>query len=316
MRLLQDKTSADTVETARAPLSTALPGAAARRAPKALLAALEALERQRRLDAVAVPARNLVRALPLGKWRDVLHGLPLGHPLHPLLVQVPLGAWLSAGVLDLLPGEQRAARRLVAVGLMAALPAALAGSVDWAEQHQEQLRVGLVHAAFNLTAVGLYGGSLAARVSGHGAAGKVLGFAGLTAAASAGMLGGHLAYRRAVGANHAEQVPHLVDEDWHAIGQMTDFPVGVPVRRRIGEVPVVVVRESGGEIYALAEQCSHLAGPLSEGEVSDGCVRCPWHGSVFRLSDGQNMRGPATAPQPAFESRVGDRGSVELRLRR
>jgi nitrite reductase/ring-hydroxylating ferredoxin subunit len=92
-----------------------------------------------------------------------------------------------------------------------------------------------------------------------------------------------------------------------------EFPPGRPVRRRVDDVPVVVVRETDGSIHALADRCSHLAGPLSAGTVSDGCVRCPWHGSVFRLSDGLNVRGPAVAPQPAFDARVTD-GQVELRL--
>jgi nitrite reductase/ring-hydroxylating ferredoxin subunit len=74
-----------------------------------------------------------------------------------------------------------------------------------------------------------------------------------------------------------------------------------------------VVRETGGTVHALAERCSHLSGPLSEGTVADGCVQCPWHGSVFRLSDGWNVRGPATAPQPAFETRIVD-GHVDVRL--
>jgi nitrite reductase/ring-hydroxylating ferredoxin subunit len=87
------------------------------------------------------------------------------------------------------------------------------------------------------------------------------------------------------------------------------------VRRVVDDVPVLLVREAGGTIHALAERCSHLAGPLSEGSVADGCVTCPWHGSVFRLSDGWNVRGPATAPQPAFDAREVD-GHVEIRLRR
>ena len=288
--------------------------AAAVAAPRRLTSSLEALERLERLDGLAATVRAKVRSLPLGDARDVLHGLPLGHPLHPALVQVPLGAWLSAGVLDLLPGEGRAARRLVAVGLVAALPAAFAGWVDWAEQQPEQQRVGLVHAASTASAVVLYAGSLRARLCGRTAAGRALGFAGLTAAGAGGLLGGHLAYRLASGANHAQQVPHLVKAGWHGIGRMEEFPVGVPVRRAVGEVPVVVVREAGGSVRVLAEQCSHLAGPLAEGQVVDGCIQCPWHGSVFRLSDGANVHGPATAPQPAFESRTTDSGSVEVRL--
>jgi nitrite reductase/ring-hydroxylating ferredoxin subunit len=95
---------------------------------------------------------------------------------------------------------------------------------------------------------------------------------------------------------------------------VADFPVDRPVRRSVDDVPILVVRETGGAIHALAERCSHLAGPLSEGKVSDGCVQCPWHGSVFRLSDGWNVRGPATAPQPSFDTRITD-GHVEIRLR-
>ncbi|GAT79705.1 (2Fe-2S)-binding protein [Streptomyces sp. F-3] len=237
-----------------------------------------------------------------------------GHPLHPLMVQVPMGTWLSAAVLDLFPGRSREAGLLVGVGLATAAPAALAGTVDWAELHRRQQRTGLVHALANATAVGLYAASLACRLKGRTGAGRALGFLGLTAAGAGGMLGGHLAYRQASGANHAEEIPYVVTEGWHRIGAVAEFPAGRPVRRSVDDVPVLVVRESGGTLHALADRCSHLAGPLSEGTVADRCVRCPWHGSVFRLSDGWNVRGPATAPQPAFDTRIVD-GHVEVRLR-
>ncbi|MFD5268962.1 Rieske 2Fe-2S domain-containing protein [Streptomyces sp. NPDC058335] len=276
---------------------------------------LDRLEREPRADPVIDALREGVRALPLGRGRDVLHGRWLGHPVHPLMVQVPIGSWLSAAVLDLRPGRSREAGLLVGVGLAAAAPAAFAGAVDWAELHRQQQRVGLVHALSNTAAVGLYAASLACRVKGREAAGRAYGFLGLTAVGLGGMLGGHLAYRQASGANHAEEVPHVVTEGWHRIGTVDEFPAGQPVRRSVDDVPVLVVRELGGTIHALAERCSHLAGPLSEGTVADGCVECPWHGSVFRLSDGWNVRGPATAPQPAFDTRIVD-GRVEVRLRR
>src|SRR5690349_9067538 len=88
----------------------------------ALPAAMDTLEGQEWLDGLAAVVRKAVRALPLGRGRDALRGLWLGHPVHPVLVQVPIGAWTSAGVLDLLPGESRAARRLVALGLVSAVP--------------------------------------------------------------------------------------------------------------------------------------------------------------------------------------------------
>ncbi|CAL9576174.1 3-phenylpropionate_cinnamic acid dioxygenase ferredoxin subunit [Streptomyces sp. enrichment culture] len=276
---------------------------------------MERLENRPWADPVIDALRTGVRALPLGGGRDLLHGKWVGHPVHPLMVQVPIGSWLSAGVLDLRPGRSREAELLIGVGLAAAAPAALAGAVDWADLHRRQLRVGLVHALSNTTAVALYAASLACRAKGRTAAGRVLGYLGLTAVGVGGALGGHLSYHQAAGANHAEEVPQVVTDGWHRIGGVDEFPAGRPVRRSVDDVPVLVVRETGGTVHALAERCSHLAGPLSEGTISDGCVTCPWHGSVFRLSDGWNVRGPATAPQPAFDTRVVD-GHVEVRLRR
>ncbi|MFF3737934.1 Rieske 2Fe-2S domain-containing protein [Streptomyces sp. NPDC002566] len=280
-----------------------------------VLALLDRLEREPRADRLIDTLQSGIRSLPLGRGRDLLHGRWLGHPVHPLLVQVPVGSWMSAAVLDTRPGRSREAGLLVGVGLAAAAPAALAGAVDWADLHREQSRVGLVHAVANWAAVGLYATSLVCRVKGRTAAGRAYGFLGLTAVGVGGMLGGHLAYRQASGANHAEEVPHVIRDTWHRVGAVAEFPAGEPVRRVVDDVPILVVRETGGEIHALAERCSHLAGPLSEGTVADGCVQCPWHGSVFRLSDGWNVRGPATAPQPAFDTRITD-GHVEVRLRR
>ncbi|WP_377266921.1 Rieske 2Fe-2S domain-containing protein [Peterkaempfera sp. SMS 1(5)a] len=278
-----------------------------------LLAAVDSLERVAGLDAVARPLQRAVRSLPLGRGRDALRGVWLGHPLHPALVQLPIGSWTSAAVLDLLPGERRAAGLLVALGLAGAVPAALAGWVDWAEQHEQQLRVGVVHAAANAAGVLLYSGSLAARLNGRPGLGRALGFAGLGAVTAGGILGGHLAFRQAAGANHAENVPHLVAPGWHVLGMLDDFPPDTAVRRLVGEIPVVVVRE-GEKVHVLADRCSHLSGPLSQGRTAEGCIECPWHGSVFRLSDGAPMHGPATAPQPRFESRITAPGRLEVRL--
>jgi nitrite reductase/ring-hydroxylating ferredoxin subunit/uncharacterized membrane protein len=282
--------------------------------PGRVLRGVDRLERWSGADALIGAVRAAVRAAPLGSARDVLHGRWLGHPVHPLMVQLPIGTWLSAAVLDVLPGHRRAAQVLIGAGLATAGPAAVTGWTDWAELPKEQQRVGLVHAAGNVTAVALYTASFLARRRGRVWRGKALGLAGLTAVGVGGALGGHLAYRQAAGANHAEEVPHWVEPGWHPVGDVADLPVGRAVRRHVGEVAVMVVREAGGAVHVLADRCSHMAGPLSEGEILDGCVRCPWHGSVFRLADGWNVRGPATAPQPAFDTRIVD-GRLEVRLR-
>src|SRR5690242_12381224 len=169
------------------------------------------LEQDSRLDGLVSAGQRIARLIKPGKVRDALHGVWLGHPLHPVLVQVPVGAWLSASILDLVRGDERAARLLVATGLIAAVPAALAGSADWSEQHEQQMRVGIVHAAGNVVALGLNGASLAPR---DPRLSRTLRLAGLAAVSASGLLGGHVSFRLAGGANHAEEVPHLVKPGW------------------------------------------------------------------------------------------------------
>ena len=283
--------------------------------PGRVMSTVDKLERTKAVDPVAEGLRKAVQALPLADGtRDFLHGRWLGHPVHPALVQIPIGTWFSAAVLDLVPGKHYPSTLLVGTGLAAAVPAAISGWVDWAEMRSPQMRVGLVHALMNSAAVGLYAASLGARLRGRHVRGRALGYAGLAAVSAGGALGGHLAYRQAAAVNHAEDIPVRTEPGWHAIGAASELPVRQAVRRTVGEVPVVVVRETGGDVRVLADRCSHMAGPLSQGQVIDGCVRCPWHGSLFRLKDGWNLGGPATAPQPAFETRIVN-GQVEARLR-
>ncbi|WP_052709551.1 Rieske (2Fe-2S) protein [Streptomyces sp. NRRL S-495] len=164
------------------------------------------------------------------------------------------------------------------------------------------------------TAVGLYAASWAARARGGAGLGRGLGLAGLAVLGGGAALGGHLAYRQGAGANKAEPVPHLVEPGWHDLGPAADFPLGEGVRRTVGEVPVLVVREADELFRVLADRCSHASGPLSQGEVADGRVTCPWHGSEFRLADGWNVGGPATAPQPCFTTRTDADGTLQVRL--
>jgi len=267
------------------------------------------LEQDSRLDGAVSAGQRVVRLIRPGRVRDALHGVWLGHPVHPMLIQASVGAWLSATILDLTGGDEKAARQLVAAGLTAAIPAALTGAADWSEQHEQQMRVGVVHAAGNTVAAGLYGASLICRGP---RAGRLLRLAGLAAVSASGLLGGHISFRLAGGANHAEEVPHLVEPGWQHLMVAADLPEGKLVRQLLGEVPVVAIR-ANGVVRVLADRCSHMSGPLSDGELANGCLTCPWHGSVFRIADGSVARGPATAPQPAFETReVG--GAIQVCL--
>jgi nitrite reductase/ring-hydroxylating ferredoxin subunit/uncharacterized membrane protein len=264
------------------------------------------LERAEGLDRVVEPLQQVVRKLPPGGLRDALHGVWLGHPVHPVLVQVPVGAWLSAAFLDTV-GNEDGARHLIGLGLLASAPAAVAGWADWAEQHEQQMRTGVVHAAANSAAITLYTGSLVARARQRTGLGKALGYAGLAAVALAAMLGGDISYRQAGGVNHAEEVPHLVPPGWQDLLPLVELTEGKPVKTMLGDVPVFVLRD-GDQVHVLANKCSHMSGPLSDGELTgdrdDRCITCPWHGSVFRLRDGVVVHGPATADQPAFETRI------------
>ncbi|WP_078900597.1 Rieske 2Fe-2S domain-containing protein [Streptomyces sp. SBT349] len=280
--------------------------------PGRVLAAVDRIEGSRWADSLITSLRGIVRLMPSGT-RDVLHGTWLGHPVHPALVQLPIGTWTSAALLDLIPGRGKGAGALIAVGVASAAPAAVAGFADWAELRKPQARVGLVHAAANSAAIVLYTASVVSRIRGRGLRGRGYAFAGLATASLGGALGGHLAYRQGAGVNHAEQVAAVVEPGWHLLGQLSEFPVGEPVQRVFSDVPVLVLRAADDTVQVMADRCSHMAGPLSEGEIIDGCVRCPWHGSLFRLSDGWNLEGPATAPQPVFETRV-TAGRVTARL--
>ena len=273
------------------------------------------LESAQQLDRPATAVRTVVEKLLTNRTvKDALHGVWLGHPLHPGLAQAALGSFLSASTLDAMRAGRAESSLLIAVGLGAALPTAVSGWADWADGHEDQQRVGLVHAATNGTAVALYAGTLLARRRGRSARALSVA-AGLTAGVAA-VLGGHLGYRQALGANHAEDVAHIGPEQWQPLGQLAELPDGEPVRRDAGQVPVFVLRR-GDRVTVLSDRCSHLSASLSEGELvgsgSDMRIVCPWHGSEFRVDDGCVVHGPATAPAPRFESRVVG-GAVQARV--
>jgi nitrite reductase/ring-hydroxylating ferredoxin subunit/uncharacterized membrane protein len=246
------------------------------------------------------------------RLRDLLHGTWLGHSLHPVLVQVPVGAFVSVAVLDLFPGTRRAATTLIAFGTAGAVPAIAAGWLDWSGLTKDRQRVGLVHAAANAVAVSLYTASLVARLRGR--SGRGLSYAGLSVAGVGAYLGGHLSYARAAGTNQAAPEIARIPEEWTSVGSLASLPEGKPAVRTVGDVPILLYR-MGTRVTAMIERCGHETGPLGEGSVvgsgMDACVVCPWHGSTFRLVDGSVVHGPAASDQPLLRVRV-QSGDVEV----
>jgi uncharacterized membrane protein len=169
---------------------------------RALLAGAERIEALEALDSYASKLESVARPLLASEApMNVLRGKWLGHSFHPLATDFPLGAWMSASLLDLIGGKagRRPAEKLIGFGLLASLPTAAAGVADWLQTAGGTRRVGVVHATVNLSAAALYATSLIARRRGRYRLGVGLGIAGGLTATAGGYLGGHLSLARAVG---------------------------------------------------------------------------------------------------------------------
>ena len=265
------------------------------------------------LDKVAEPvAHQVTKIAGQGVLKDLLSGTWLGHPAHPMLTDVPIGAWTSAFLLDLLGGKRArpAADRLVGLGVLAALPTAAAGLSDWSDTYGPDRRIGLVHAGGNTAALACYSLSWLARRRGARARGVALGMLGAAVASASAYLGGHLSFRRGVNVDrNAWEEP---TRDWTTVAEAESLKENEPQVVQLDGLNVLVLQRHG-RIMAIADRCGHAGGPLHEGKIDDrDCVTCPWHGSVFQLADGKVVHGPATGPQPAFEARTVD-GKLELR---
>jgi nitrite reductase/ring-hydroxylating ferredoxin subunit/uncharacterized membrane protein len=285
--------------------------------PGGVTDAVDRLENADTLDPVVNAIRRVVQAaLQPRALRDALHGVWLGHPLHPMLTDIPIGSWTAAAVLDAFPGTGNAAATMIATGCLGYVPTILAGWADWADLDEQQQRVGLVHAALAATSFGCYAASLSSRARGKTLRGKAWSYLGLAMVGGAGYLGGHLAYRQAAGVSRVESTRRAFPAGWHDIGALDDLPEATLTRRTVDDIDLVVIRR-GSHIDVLADTCSHLGAALSQGSFAaidgQGCVVCPWHESTFRLSDGAVIHGPATAPMPRFTTRVVN-GDVEVML--
>jgi nitrite reductase/ring-hydroxylating ferredoxin subunit len=195
--------------------------------------------------------------------------------------------------------------------VLAALPTAISGLADWSDYFGAERRVGFVHAVGNVAALTCYSLSWVARRNGKRQRGVVLGLAGATLATLSAYLGGHLAWRQ--GVNIDRHAWDHVSDEWFDVAAEDEVADGKPMAVAAGGDTVLLYRD-GGVLHAISDVCSHAGGPLNEGAFEGGCVKCPWHGSVFRLDDGSVVHGPATGPQPAYDVRMAE-GRVSVRRR-
>ncbi len=253
------------------------------------------------------------------KIKNFLHGTWLGHPLHPVLTDIPIGAWTSAAVLDTmeLSGNDNfksGADAAVTIGIAGALAAAVAGLTDWTGTTKKKRKLGLMHGLINIAATSLYVTSLILRrkeESRRAAIFYSLGGYALVTASS--WLGGYLVFTEQLGVDHSVTL-NPYPKDFVAVLPESELAENTMKCVKAGEIPVIVAKKDN-QVYALANTCTHMGGPLCEGTLLENAeIRCPWHGSVFSLKDGSVIDGPATAAEPAFDVRIRN-GQIEVRHR-
>lgn len=283
------------------------------------------VRRQNWLDPVAEAIQRAVGAFyealgtPGRAVKDVLHGTKfLGHPLHPALTDVPVGAWTIGVLADWLfvaTGRvpQVAGDLALAAGLAVAVAAAVTGYTDFHETAGYERRMAVTHGLIMTLVVLLETLSLVMRLANAEAriaAIVISTIAWLTVTLGA-YVGGHLTFGIGSAVNHNAffEGPN----DYVRVGRRDDFPEGEMRRVEANGMPVLVVRRMG-LLRAIGAVCSHAGGPLDEGKLDGDTVTCPWHGSTFSCTDGRVMGGPATFDQPTLSIR--ERGGVvEVKLR-
>jgi nitrite reductase/ring-hydroxylating ferredoxin subunit/uncharacterized membrane protein len=245
---------------------------------------------------------------PIRPVKDLLNGTWLGHPLHAVLTDVPIGALTLALVLDFV-GQQTAADIAILVGVLSLVAAAVVGFADYSDTDGVARTRATLHATVMVVALVVYVISLVIRAGAplDRTVAVTLSWIGFLILSAGAFVGGDVAYVfgnmvnrhawRGGGAKWIALEPEGGEE----------IPEGTPTKAKLGINNLVLIRQ-GETVLALHDQCAHAGGPLSQGTLVDGAIECPWHGSRFRLSDGRLGRGPALYDQPTYEVRRGEHG--------
>jgi nitrite reductase/ring-hydroxylating ferredoxin subunit len=273
-----------------------------------------------RLDPAAERVQKGVsRVLAASPWlRNVVDGRQFGIPLHPVVTDVPLGAWTAAAALDLMrAGEHqdgfRPADAALAIGVAGAVPAALTGLADYSHLRGDRRRIGSLHAALNASALVLNVLSLVSRARGRRGLGRALSLAAIGPTIVSAHLGGQLSFGLGVRVNRTawEEVP----AKYTTVAENASLDERELLAVDVDGVPVLLARSGDGQLCAISATCSHLGGPLAEGKRIGNTVVCPWHGSRFDLCTGEVLDSPAVFPQPRHEARVWGE-HIQVRRRR
>jgi nitrite reductase/ring-hydroxylating ferredoxin subunit/uncharacterized membrane protein len=259
---------------------------------------------------------------PLGRpgklLQDLLNGSWLGHSVHAVLVDVVVGGTTAVLLLDVLrvffnvDGLEIAATWVLGLATLSALGAILSGLTDYkdtASNSAERDVTGL-HGLINIVATVFFAVSFFQRLgSVHDVAFWVL-LIGYLVVSVGAFIGGHVVFKYGYMVNHNAFSKGKRAKEFTPIVAAAEVPENTPTKVMFGATAIMLVRR-GDVVHALKETCSHAGGPLSEGELKEDTITCPWHSSVFRLGDGSVVHGPASSRQVAYRARVAE-GQVEV----
>jgi nitrite reductase/ring-hydroxylating ferredoxin subunit/uncharacterized membrane protein len=249
----------------------------------------------------------------IGPIQHFLNGTWLGHPVHAVVTDVPVGALTVSIVADVLSLHQAADVAMV-LGVLAMVAAAVTGLADYAEVDGIGRYRATVHGTIMVVTLVLYLVSLAIRAGNppDRLPAVVIALVAYLLLSLGAAIGGDLVFL--IGTHVDRHAWRGAGAKWISLdlGALPDIPEGGPTKLRAGINDLAVVR-SGDQILAVHAQCAHAGGPLADGTVVDGQIQCPWHGSRFRLADGHVSRGPSMYDQPAYEIRRASSGGWEVR---
>ena len=268
-------------------------------------------------DIVQPKVRNLVDAGGT-TVRNVLDGVWMEVPLHPVLTDVPIGSWTAALIFDGLdlvsgkPAMRNAADASLAVGVAGGFVAAAVGFSDWRYLSGGSRRMGMAHAVTNVVGLTLSTASLLLRASGHRNAGRLAFLAGYSLNGMGAHLGGELSYKYGLRVNR-NAFEATGPDDYTPVLDEVELSQGAMRRVEADGAGVLLSRsQKDGRVCAIAATCNHMGGPLERGDREGDTVVCPWHESRFDLCNGKAINGPAVFSQSGYETRVRE-GKIEVK---
>jgi len=264
---------------------------------------------------------RLLGAPAMRRLKIFLNGTWIGHPLHPMLKDIPIGAWTLTILLDLIglsfgfPQLGLASSITVGVGVAGALAAAAAGLADWMDVNPPEKAIGAFHASLNIGATIFFLVSFLMRWGRHWQLGWeafALALAGYLLVSCGGYLGGILVFH--LGAMINRNAYRSGPADFTPAVLTAELAEGDLKRVLVEEQPVLLFKLNG-KIQAVGAVCSHYGAPLNQGRVVENTIECPWHLSRFAIQDGRVVQGPACAAVPVYDCQIVN-DQLQIKLRR